>query len=97
MYINIHPTPSLAGAAPRRAISNREAVIDIISMAHHARPNDIGQSDDLRAQFTAWSSLAKIRPSKPPEPVVAMEFLAITNHYRMRGLDFSSFAADTAP
>ena len=30
-------------SAPKRAISKREAPIDIISMAQHARPNVIGQ------------------------------------------------------
>src|SRR5207245_7159256 len=41
------------------------ADMDIISMAQQARPKLMGHSDDLRAQFTAWSSLVKIRPSKP--------------------------------
>ena len=57
-------------SAPKRAMSNRAADIDIISMAQQARPKDIGQRDDLRAQFTALSSLAKISPSKPEDSFV---------------------------
>src|SRR5438128_5308046 len=52
-------------SAPKRAMSKRDADMDIISMAQQARPKLMGHSDDLRAQFTAWSSLVKIRPSKP--------------------------------
>src|SRR6266567_3476733 len=52
-------------SAPKRAMSKRDADMDIISMAQQARPKLMGQSDDLRAQFTAWSSLVKIRLSKP--------------------------------
>ena len=40
-------------SAPKRAMSNRDAPMDIISMAQQASPNDIGHSDDLRAQFSA--------------------------------------------
>src|SRR2546422_11653660 len=52
-------------SAPKRAMSKRDADMDIISMAQQARPKLMGQSDYLRAQFTAWSSLVKIRLSKP--------------------------------
>src|SRR3989442_5676625 len=52
-------------SAPKRAMSKRDADMDIISMAQQARPKLMGQRDDLRAQFTAWSSLVKIRPSTP--------------------------------
>ncbi len=51
-------------------MSNLEALIDIISMAQQARPNDIGQSEDFRAQFTAWSSFVKMSPSKPGDSLV---------------------------
>src|SRR5439155_2112344 len=50
-------------SAPKRAMSKRDADMDIISMAQQARPKLMGQRDDLRAQFTDWSSLVKIRPS----------------------------------
>jgi hypothetical protein len=46
--------------------------VDIISMAQHARPKLMGQIEDLRAQFTAWSSLAKIKPSNPDASSVGM-------------------------
>src|SRR5215469_13182221 len=50
-------------SAPKRATSNREAAIDIISMAQHANPNPSGQIELLRAQFTALSSCVKMMPS----------------------------------
>src|SRR5579863_4770084 len=50
-------------SAPKRAISNREAPIDIISMAQQARPNVIGQMELLRIQFTAESRVVRIKPS----------------------------------
>ena len=45
-----------------------DAVV-IISMAQHASPNDIGHSDDLRAQFSAWSSCVVMMPSVECPPV----------------------------
>jgi hypothetical protein len=41
-------------------------------MAQQAKPKLMGQIDDLRAQFTAWSSLAKIKPSKPEDSLVGI-------------------------
>ncbi len=37
-------------SAPKRAMSKRSALADIISMAQQARPNVAGQSDELRPQ-----------------------------------------------
>src|SRR5580698_9981336 len=50
-------------SAPNRAMSYREDAIDIISIAQHARPNDIGQIELRRAQFTTLSSDANKIPS----------------------------------
>src|ERR1043166_8227616 len=50
-------------SAPNRAISNREAPIDIISIAQQARPNVMGQMEFLRVQFTAESSVVSTTPS----------------------------------
>src|SRR5208283_270778 len=50
-------------SAPKRAMSNRDAPIDIISMAQQARPNVIGQMEPLRIQFTAESSVVSTTPS----------------------------------
>src|SRR5215475_7946681 len=50
-------------SAPKRAISKRDALIDIISIAQHASPNDIGHIEFLRAQFTARSSVVRMMPS----------------------------------
>src|SRR5579883_2452602 len=58
-------------SAPKRAISNRDALIDIISMAQHARPNVIGQMEFLRAQLTALSSVVKIMPSEAAASALA--------------------------
>src|SRR5438876_12224756 len=51
-------------SAPKRAISKREADIDIISIAQQARPNDIGQIEFLRAQLIAAPSLVVMRLSE---------------------------------
>src|SRR6267378_5538230 len=50
-------------SAPKRAMSKREAPIDIISIAQQARPNVIGQMELLRIQLTAESSVVNTTPS----------------------------------
>src|SRR5215467_1536950 len=50
-------------SAPKRAISKREAPMDIISMAQQAKPNVIGQMEFLRIQLTALSSVVSTTPS----------------------------------
>src|SRR5882724_10051644 len=54
-------------SAPKRAISNRDALIDIISIAQQARPNDIGQMEFLRAQLMALSRVVRMTPSEAAE------------------------------
>src|SRR5450755_3421277 len=44
-------------SAPKRAISKREVLAAIISMAQQAKPNVSGQMDDSRAQLNTWSTL----------------------------------------
>src|ERR1017187_4663761 len=44
-------------SAPKRAISKREVLAAIISMAQQARPKVSGQMDDSRAQLNTWSTL----------------------------------------
>src|SRR5579863_9345547 len=63
-------------SAPKREMSKRDALIDIISMAQQAKPNVIGQIEDLRAQFTAMSSVVKSTPSASMRPLysTAMDF-----------------------
>ena len=51
-------------SAPKRAISNREALIDIISMAQQASPKVMGQMEFLRAQLMAASSVVMRIPSE---------------------------------
>src|SRR5215469_1618639 len=60
-------------SAPNRAMSYREALIDIISMAQQASPNDIGQMEFFRAQFTALSSVVKRMPSEAAASALASE------------------------
>src|SRR3990170_3545718 len=50
---------------PKRAMSKREAPMDIISMAQQARPKLIGHSEDFRAQLMAQSRVVAIMPSPP--------------------------------
>src|SRR3954451_12771382 len=44
-------------SAPKRAMSYREALIDIISIAQQARPKVHGQIADFRAQLTTFSTV----------------------------------------
>src|SRR5438105_2553224 len=59
-------------SAPKRAISKREAPMAIISMAQQARPNVMGQMELLRTQFTALSSVVRMRPSGGSSPNVTV-------------------------
>ncbi len=60
-------------SAPKRAISKRDALIDIISMAQQASPNVIGQMEFLRAQLTALSSVVNTMPSEAAAAALATE------------------------
>src|ERR1700733_1936804 len=51
-------------SAPNREISNRDALIDIISIAQQARPNAIGQIEFLRPQLITLSSVVVITPAR---------------------------------
>src|SRR5579864_5509779 len=57
-------------SAPKRAISNREAPIDIISMAQQANPNVMGHIELLRIQLTAESRVVSTTPSGVGLPYV---------------------------
>src|SRR5467141_365934 len=55
-------------SAPKRAMSYREQLIDIISIAQQARPKVTGQIDDRRAHCTIFSTVVVrtgISDSKP--------------------------------
>ena len=52
------------GTMPSRSTSKRDANVAIISMAQHARPNDTGHTDDLRAQLRNAS--AAVVTTNPP-------------------------------
>src|SRR5258706_8403489 len=50
-------------SAPKREMSKRDALMDIISIAQQANPKVIGQIEDLRAQLMAMSRVVKTTPS----------------------------------
>src|SRR5580692_3494156 len=50
-------------SAPKRAMSKRDAPMDIISIAQQAKPNVIGQMEFLRTQLTALSIVVSTTPS----------------------------------
>src|SRR3954465_15798845 len=50
-------------SAPKRAISKRDAPMDIISIAQQARPKVIGQIEFLRIQLTTLSTVVSTTPS----------------------------------
>src|SRR6185295_19625788 len=63
-------------SAPKRAMSYREQLIAIISMAQHASPNVTGQMDDRRAHCTIFSTLVVktgISDSRPIQSSVRSE------------------------
>src|SRR4029077_16784061 len=57
-------------SAPKRAMSNRDAPIDIISMAQQAKPKVKGQMEFLRIQLTAESRVVSTTPSGVGVPKV---------------------------
>ena len=63
----------LKTSAPKRAMSNREADIDIISIAQQASPKVIGQIEFFRAQLTAESSVVMMIPSEAAAAALATE------------------------
>ncbi len=50
-------------SAPKRAMSKRDAPMDIISMAQQAKPKVMGHTEFLRTQLTAKSSVVRKTPS----------------------------------
>src|SRR5881275_1498374 len=50
-------------SAPKRAISKRDAPMDIISIAQQASPNVIGQIEFLRIQLITLSTVVSTTPS----------------------------------
>src|SRR5260370_22162775 len=57
-------------SAPKRAISNRDAPIDIISIAQQANPNVKGQMGLFRIHFTADSRVVITTPYPAALPQV---------------------------
>src|SRR5258708_40057992 len=50
-------------SAPKRAMSKRDAPIDIISIAQQAKPNVMGQIEFFRIQFTTLATVVSTTPS----------------------------------
>src|SRR2546426_2413680 len=48
-------------SAPNRAMSKRDVVLAIISIAQQASPKVSGQSADLRAQLKTWSTVVMMK------------------------------------
>src|SRR3954470_4303407 len=61
---------------PKRSRSYRDAPACIISTAQHARPNDIGHIDPLRAQLMTLSSDVVTKPFSST-PSIAMGRLVV--------------------
>src|SRR5215475_6808056 len=59
-------------SAPKRAMSYREALIAIISMAQHARPNVTGQMDERRAHWTIFSTVVVRTGISVSMPILAL-------------------------
>src|SRR5205814_6221504 len=57
-------------SAPKRAMSYREQLIAIISIAQHARPNVTGQIDDRRAHCTIFSTVVVNTGMSTSSPMV---------------------------
>src|SRR5580700_6150190 len=50
-------------SAPKREMSKRDPIIDIISIAQQARPKDMGQMEFLRPQLIALPMVVVMIPS----------------------------------
>src|SRR5487761_207153 len=91
-------------SAPNRATSNRDAAKAIISIAQHASPNDIGQIELRRAQFTSLSSCANKIPSFFRKFVASSGVSSVTpfasctdiRESPRRAISFSHFLAPSA-
>src|ERR1035441_124439 len=87
-------------SAPKRAISKREAVIDIISMAQQARPNVMGQMEFLRAQLRAQSRLVSTMPSEAAAAALLTAWLSMRANNSAgplaRGFSMPPFSHGTA-
>src|SRR6202795_1015319 len=77
-------------SAPKRAMSKRDAPIDIISMAQQARPNVNGQMEFLRIQLTAESSVVSTTPSGVGLPKVSSLTTFLPRSVGTEGPEFCS-------
>src|SRR5579863_3819713 len=77
-------------SAPKRAISKRDAPIDIISIAQHASPNVIGQMELFRIQLTTESIVVRTSPSGVGLPKVKSLTVLVPFSTSTYGPKFSS-------
>src|SRR5678815_2480956 len=66
-------------SAPKRAMSYREQLIAIISMAQHASPNVTGQIEDRRAHCTIFSTLVVNTGISDSRPICGNQQLGMTS------------------
>src|SRR5947199_9949522 len=67
-------------SAPKRAMSYREQLIAIISIAQHASPNVTGQMDDRRAHCTIFSTVVVSTGMSASSPIVTPIEHALAPH-----------------
>src|SRR5919206_4327715 len=71
-------------SAPKRAMSYREQLIAIISIAQHARPKVTGQIDERRAHCTIFSTVVVrtgMSASRPIEFVLRASYFVVVLPY----------------
>jgi len=66
-------------SAPKRAMSYREQLIAIISIAQHASPNVTGQMEDRRAHCTIFSTLVVNTGISDSRPIGDNQHLGMRN------------------
>src|SRR5213082_3464134 len=85
-------------SAPKRAMSYREQLIAIISIAQHARPNVTGQIDDRRAHCTIFSTVVVSTGISLSKPISAISYQLSAISYQLSAISyqFSGFSLVTA-
>src|ERR1700676_4479054 len=83
-------------SAPNRAMSKREAPMDLISIAQHAKPKVIGQMEFLRIQLTPLSTVVRGTPSGGGFPEITslttrLPFSIVTYGPKLRSLLMPTF------
>src|SRR5438094_5559235 len=75
-------------SAPKRAMSYREQLIAIISIAQHARPNVTGQIDDRRAHCTIFSTVVVSTGISLSKPISAISYQLSAISYQLSAISY---------